>query len=79
MANGREVFAPSRRTFAVHKSYGAHVGQSRLAVCNNINGPITASGLVTADDQKVTCKRCLRIMAGRPADELAAAIPTERP
>jgi hypothetical protein len=59
-------------TGKVHKSYGAHVGQpdraalARLAVCNNINGSITASGLVSPDDSKVTCKRCLRIMAGRP-------------
>lgn len=60
------------RPFKIHKSYGAHVGQpdrndlARLAVCNNINGPITASALISADDAKVTCKRCLRIMGGRP-------------
>ena len=56
----------------IHKSYGAHVGQpdrddlTVLAVCNNINGPIAPSGCMTADDKKVTCKRCLRIVAGLP-------------
>lgn len=50
----------------IHKSYGERDHLRILAVCNNINGPIAPSGLMTLDDTKVTCKRCLRIMAGKP-------------
>jgi hypothetical protein len=58
--------AAERSTFPVHKSYGECEDLRRLAVCNNINGPIAPSGLMTLDDSKVTCKRCLRIVAGAP-------------
>jgi len=58
--------AAERRPFPIHKSYGERDDLRLLAVCNNINGPIAPSGLMTLDDSKVTCKRCLRIMAGKP-------------
>jgi hypothetical protein len=39
---------------------------AKLARCNNINGPICPSGCLTSIEAKVTCKRCLRIMADKP-------------
>lgn len=66
MTKTKAVWARSSRTFPVHKSYGEREDLQRLAVCNNINGPIAPSGLMTLDDAKVTCKRCLRIIAGKP-------------
>ena len=56
------------RTAVVHKSYGAHVGQpgradlKKLAVCNNINGPLPGARLAN-DDAEVTCGRCRRIVS----------------
>lgn len=64
------------RQFPIHKSYGARDDLRRLAVCNNINGPIAPSGLMTLHDDKVTCKRCLRIIAGKPIAQPRKKSPT---
>ncbi len=50
----------------MHFAYHDREDLRHLARCNNINGPICPTGLVTTDRRKVTCKRCLRIMRGEP-------------
>jgi hypothetical protein len=75
---GRETMAEIAATRAhlhpIHKSYGEREDLRLLAVCNNINGPIAPSGLMTLDDKKVTCKRCLRIIAGKPVARATARV-----
>lgn len=69
-----KTYAEIPSLFPVHFRYCTKDDRPDLATlarCNNINGPICSSTHLTTVEAEVTCKRCLRIMAGKPVGSRA--------